>query len=58
VSDRCACVPLQLPCIPLTDKLITVGLPTSSPAIPFLTADNIFKKSLRLDREIPLQLCL
>jgi hypothetical protein len=42
---------LQLPCIPPRAKLITVGLPVRSTAIPFLTADKIIKRSLRLDRE-------
>jgi hypothetical protein len=42
---------LQLLCIPPRAKLITVGLPVSSKAIPFLTAAKIIRKSLRLDRE-------
>ena len=45
------CSGMQLPCIPPGDKLITVGLPVSSTAIPFLTAARIVRKSLRLDRE-------
>ena len=42
---------LQLPCIPPRAKLITVGLPVSSTAIPFLTAARIIRRSLRLDGE-------
>jgi hypothetical protein len=49
---------LQLPCIPPRAKLITVGLPVSSTAIPFLTATKIMRKSLRLDRERCCLLCV
>ena len=43
---------LQVACIPLTAKLITVGLPVRTSPIPFLSAQKIVKKSLRLDREM------